>query len=725
MFQNPTMLAGLAGAMLPLVLHLLTRARFRNVQWGAMMFLAPDDPVKAHLSRLKEYSLLALRMAILGLLAVALARPVLAPVGGGGDGPMCTVIVFDRSGSMGIEQNGPARFESARRAALGIVSELITSGRSDDEAGLIQTPEVPGIVPSLTTDLRRLGVSIDEVTRSNGPADMAQALKAASELLEASRASFKHLVVITDRQGANWRDSSGQFNPGWIQRPIVAGKSPIAFTLIPIGGQDVGNVAVESVQVANPPIIRDVPAEIEVRVRNYDTIPSAAIPLTIHRGNEELHRTTVSLDAGASVTIRSSVRFTEPGSYFITARLAPSGLTLDDMMEAAVEVTEPIGVLVISGDERDPSAGRLRSESDFIRAALAPFAAAGRAGPDLARVDVVTADLWPDLDRSIHQVVILANVPRIAAKQVRQLEQYVYGGGGLLVAPGNLVREEEYNSKLWRDGDGLLPARLLPPTAADGSQATTLLGLELDHPIFRFLQGRDEPIPRVVVGRYFPAQRGEQQSRVLGQYATGQPFLLENPYGRGRVMLMTTPLDADWSELPGFNIYLPLLQSCIRHLAAGMLPDRNLWVNDPIVAMVDDPVESQATVYAPGNQRITIDLLQVGDSFEARFTNTNRPGPYSVHVQTPDGLRRIYYSVQAQRDESNITNLSSEEFASLQESLGFDIVPPEPSALSQAVADARQRTELWPWLLAGVVLLTVLEVGLSRAWGATVQEAIR
>ena len=42
-FINALMLAGIAGAAVPLVLHLLSRARYRTVDWGAMMFLESAD----------------------------------------------------------------------------------------------------------------------------------------------------------------------------------------------------------------------------------------------------------------------------------------------------------------------------------------------------------------------------------------------------------------------------------------------------------------------------------------------------------------------------------------------------------------------------------------------------------------------------------------------------------------------------------------------------------
>ena len=39
---------------------------------------------------------------------------------------------------------------------------------------------------------------------------------------------------------------------------------------------------------------------------------------------------------------------------------------------------------------------------------------------------------------------------------------------------------------------------------------------------------------------------------------------------------MTTALDADWSTLPLSNFYLPFVQSAVRYLAGGAVPDGNL-----------------------------------------------------------------------------------------------------------------------------------------------------
>src|SRR5262245_24524092 len=68
------MLAGLAGVLLPVLAHLLSRKRYDSVDWGAMQFLELDPSARRNL-RLEDLLLLLVRMLLVALLAIALARP--------------------------------------------------------------------------------------------------------------------------------------------------------------------------------------------------------------------------------------------------------------------------------------------------------------------------------------------------------------------------------------------------------------------------------------------------------------------------------------------------------------------------------------------------------------------------------------------------------------------------------------------------------------------------
>src|SRR5439155_14840110 len=112
-FLNPLMLAGLTAMLVPLVLHLLNRSRYRNVEWAAMMFLEGLDARQHRSTRLKQWVLLGVRMIIPGLIALALARPVLHGHGvpPAQPGRTAAVILLDRSASMSLNDNGRVRLD--------------------------------------------------------------------------------------------------------------------------------------------------------------------------------------------------------------------------------------------------------------------------------------------------------------------------------------------------------------------------------------------------------------------------------------------------------------------------------------------------------------------------------------------------------------------------------------------------------------------------------------
>src|SRR5688500_16678225 len=179
MFQNPLLLLGVGAAVVPLVLHLLSRARYRDVDWAAMMFLHGTDATQRQSSRLSQFLLLLVRGATVGLLAVALARPVLRDPreGASPQGQVAAAIILDCSASMGFNEAGHTRFDTAKAAARKVLESL----EPGDGVTLIRAGAGTGGADGtgLTTDLRSVADQVAAARLGDGPANMATALREA------------------------------------------------------------------------------------------------------------------------------------------------------------------------------------------------------------------------------------------------------------------------------------------------------------------------------------------------------------------------------------------------------------------------------------------------------------------------------------------------------------------------------------------------------------------
>ena len=239
----------------------------------------------------------------------------------------------------------------------------------------------------------------------------------------------------------------------------------------------------------------------------------------------------------------------------------------------------------------------------------------------------------------------------------------------------------------------------------------------MNHPIFRFLRGRPDPIPSATIVRYFPTLPRSPGARVLASYVSGQPFLIESSAGRGRVLLVTTALDSDWTTLPLSNFFLPFVQSTVRYLAGGGTLNRNISAGQPIVATVEDTIDDKsASIQTPSGRRESVAVSRYEDRTDLLYERSNEPGVYRLNYQTEGKAKSLHFVVSPPRAESDLTPLSDEQWRMLSSRLGLSRIDPDQISVADAVARDRLGKELWPILITSIFVFALLEMLLARWW---------
>ncbi len=712
MLENPLMLAGLGGAAVPFALHMLSRARYRPVTWGAMMFLEESGRNDLLAHRVKRWALLMLRMLAVGLLAVALARPVVAqgPYVGAKDSRVTAAIVVDCSASMSYDEGGRSRMDVARGVALQILSSL----NRGDEAVLItagsgmsrQSRSTPLPSPDLQAVANR--VSDLEVSAGGlGTANFAESLTTAMNILDGVSRGRRRLYVVCDRQATSWNQVTENYLAAWRDR---IGKSLVLdrFRVLPVGGEGRSNVAVDSIGVSLPPVVRGVEAQIEVRIRNYDDQPRVSVPVVVATEQRELLNTNVNLPARGSRLLTLPATFDRAGSQIVSASVRGRGLTGDDRLESAVAVIDPIQTLIVSAG---PVERASRSDdATCIQAALVPYRLTQKKGIDLSNVNVVGLPDLATIDLKQYQVVVLANVAEANADQARGLERFVETGGGLMIVAGDLARPAAFNAALYRNGVGLLPAALGAPADEVGDAPVQVDAL--DHPMFKFLGGKSDGVAGSVNRRLGSSPAAS--AVVLARTASGEPLVIEKSRSRGKVVLVTTGLGNAWGTLPRSNFYVPFVQSAVRYLAAAGMDRRNVRTGEELVLTVPEALEGKPSVVLPDGSIAQPDVIATESGTQIRFRATQQAGAYVIKARTSSGERLETFVAQAGNEESDLTPLSADRWERLGKGLGFVRVERTQDAVVRAKESSG--TELWLWLTVAVIGVLVAEMALSRFW---------
>ncbi|MFN9370057.1 MAG: BatA domain-containing protein [Planctomycetia bacterium] len=236
-FLQPLMLAALPLVSLPLIIHLINQRRFQTVPWAAMMFLMTAKALSRGYSRLRNWLIMAMRMAAIAALLVAVGRPLsrgwLALAGGAR--PDLAVVILDRSPSMQQRSTAAAdtKLETGRRQ---LVESLQTLGAS--RCVLFTEPAVKPIELASPAQIADLPVA--------GPAaaaaDIPMLMQAAYDFMVENKAGTTEVWICSDQRQNDWSPENGVW--GGLRDAFAKLPQQVRFQLLSYDEPAAENVAV-------------------------------------------------------------------------------------------------------------------------------------------------------------------------------------------------------------------------------------------------------------------------------------------------------------------------------------------------------------------------------------------------------------------------------------------------------------------------------------------------
>lgn len=714
-FLNFALLGGALALAVPLAIHLLSKSRFRRVDWAAMFLLEQVLHQNRKRVRIEQLIMLMIRCAIPVLLALAMAQPVLngwqALVG---NAKGSALVLLDASYSMQARDPGAAsatgsagtRYDRARRETQQLLGTM--PGGSEASVVRIGGGDYP-VTETPTTQAEQLARRLDDTAASLGTADSTRSLRRGVEALGEAGTVKRDLILVSDFQRINWADPGGaerrrltELLDGLEVRPSV--------TLMPVGTDAGRNIAVQSVALSSDSIGIGQRVRIRATLRNTGPLDAPDTPVRLIVNGAEIEQQRVAVQAGESAEVLFFHRFEQGGGQTLEVATSGDVLSADDVFRVAAEVLEDLPVLLVSGDtgHRFPE-----NETDFLELALQPFAAV----PDAPLADLVrTRTIEPGgLDAqslSGMRVVVLANVGRLSEPQVIALRVFVQGGGGLVIFPGDKTDAAWMNEHL----ADLAPATLdgLSGVGLDFENPAALLDQRHEHPALTLWN--DPANGSLAEGEvrvwYQLGQRSD--SETIARLSTGHPLLAERRVGEGTVLLCATACDAGWSNLPARAFYLPLIQRLTTYAATRATPPRTIELGRPMLARLDAlPANGSAQWVLPDGSRITRPVEDRGGRAVSELRDTTQPGYYRL---LRSGQEPMLFASNAPRDESDLDALSPEELAELAEQIGAEVVA---DAQQYAALDKTRRhgTPVWHWVWVGLLTLLFGELFVQQWFG--------
>lgn len=689
-FLNPLFLFGLAAAAIPILIHLFTRRRPREVRFPSLEFLAEVHQSEIRRLKLKQWLLLALRTLAIACLALAMSRPALrgGAAGGGRPGGAASTMValVDVSGSMGAPGADGRPLDAAARR---VVDDLLSTMGPADELLLVPYDRTPRPVSERPLgDAGRLRAAAQALQPTASTTDHVAALTLAARALRESHALNRELFWISDFQRAGFGDTTAtRFaapDGPWTAARVY---------LVPLSPRSRANAALVSAALT--------PAADGVEL----SLGAAAFGVAPGDFAVEARELAAPAPAGALAPLERL------GSGFVSLPArgrATALLPLARLPEAGGEALLPDDALALD-NRRVFAAGRAGRLRVLLRedGPPSPLRLALEAGGEASGFDVRAVDASAlAAQASEADVIVIGDVVRPGPAELQAVLDFWRGGGPLLLAPGPRADASAWNEQLLGVlGAGQLGAEEHAPPGA----AWRLVRRAAGHPVLEGFPARPgEPLSAASFGDVRGYRPGA--ARVLLEYDRAHPALIEAPHA----LVLNASLDLASSDFAVSGAFLPLVHQCVRVLgrgtAAASLAPGDAW-RAPATTGEWRVVDEQG-------RDVPVALGGAGGATRLETAPLERPGLYRVLL---GGRLRGSFAVNPDPRESDLAALDGPALVA-----GFPAgrarVLPTGADLARRVREARFGRELWAEFAILALALLVLESvigrwGLPASWG--------
>jgi hypothetical protein len=683
-FLNSAILAALTLGLLPILIHLLNRQRFKKVDFPTLRFLRELQRQKMRQVRIRQWLLLALRTLAVLFLVLALARPVLKSSAGilpGAKARTTAVLVLDRSASMQAEIADGTRFRQLQMR----VQEILSLMQDGDDAQIIWADDPPEVFPeNPTAQFGLLRETVVHAIPTSCGGDLVQALQLARSAMGRSQNLHKEIYILSDFSASAW--------PEKLPENELLPKD-VRVLLVPTMGSTIRNIGVVDAQITSRIITPAKPVEVSFTVLNSGTTAVEDRIVSVYLGGRRVAQTRMTLAAGESRTQRLKFVPDAPGDQTGIVRVEEADdFPLDDQRYFVLRVPSHLTVAVVGNN------GPAR---DFTALALNP---AADPGAFITTVSLTTAQLetedWSELD-----AIMIVDAGGFSSGFPSRLRTYVDGGRGVLVMPGPQADLQSYAA--WLPAIGLP----IPTEVWDGTGSTARWKqTDLQHPLF---EGLFEERPTNISPEFSHLFHVQPSGSALEIFSTsaGMPGLLESKIGRGRALFLTGSPDPSWSTLFRSGIFPPLMVSSAAYLSGigTSGTDYQLTAGKPTEWQFQGIPGGERSELR-GEQIISPIVEPSAAGFALKIPGLNKTGAYDLW----QGSRKL--AAAAVNPPARESNLQPVADGLYQKFLGGQTTFFRSRASIQAtILEGRFGRELWKYCLGIALLSLIAEMLIGRA----------
>lgn len=704
LFTHPWLLGALIAASLPWVIEWLFRRRKRQVELPTLRFILKDKEQEQ--VKKQDRILLLLRTCAIILLVLAVARPALRAGMFGVGNQRRVLVILDSTASMHQRVGVTTAFGIAQKKAAAMVRAL----PKDTLVTVAVLGEQMRMVVDAESDVHTVAGRIEQLRPGSSAGPISEVFTWVKDYLDKSKWENTELYILSDFQKYTWQPPGGKMEA--ISGEMRALSDHCEMFMVDVGGTPTYNYMVTSLSPAERLITASRPVVFRAKIESTGKVPQdhAARVMFIVDGEKKAVRELPPGSTGESITFEH--RFTGPGEFLVEIQVEGDEHPIDNRRLYLCQVPEEIKVLLV-----DENAGNTSADTYFLARAIDPVRRPGMDRISPFSVKSVTPAQLAYENLEPYRAIAVAGLDAVAETFAARLERYVAEGGSVWFFLGPKTSSYDYNRLLYKDGRGLLPAKLGDaPTLP--KPVPHLIFASASHPAIAELQGSAGKESAMVAG-YMPLTDADKNGgQIIATFSNGAVAMAHKGFERGQVVLSSSTAGPEWNVLPALPEFPVLAQEMLKCLAGDLDTSVNLNAGDRFQSPVYVSAQHLLLKRPDGTKERLTPKKKEGaeEAWSISYDHTDQDGMYSFADVPKEVLARRRFVVNPPTEEGDLTRLQESDFRDLFGSSTWRWLNPEQS-VEDFVSKLHSVTELAPVVLAILAAIMAFESFLAVTFG--------
>ncbi len=680
-FNHPEFLYGLLAVLIPVIIHLFNFRRYKKIWFSNIEFLKNITAQTRKQNKLKHLIVLLLRMLAVALVVLAFAGPEMnrngnhtLPTAGG-----LTAVYVDNSFSMMAEGEEGRLFEEAVNNAR----ELIKHSPRDKRFVLLSNDVRPS---------QRRVLNKEEVMNELDRLVVSPASKEIGSIVSNAHS------IASEKNYPDWEMylfSDFQKNSTDLLR--MKEDTAAYFYLFPLAHLQKRNIYIDSCWLTGPVMITGRKTELKVRLRNSSETDYEKIPLKLWIDKQQKAVAGIDIKAGGYELVTMSFTPRKTGWHYGLLEIEDYPITFDDKLYFAFHVKQNLNVLEIGMDGNSDALDLFYGSDSLFR---------------YERMDYRRVK-YDELSR--FNLIILNSLPVISNGLTEQLKAIVEAGSNLMFIPAATEDKTDENQLLGLFGAGSIGSLV------EGQSGVT--GIKTTHPLFsdaitKIPENADLPVVYKHFRYSYTISSGVESLVTL---LDGDDFLLTKKKGKGRMYLLSSPLDKTFGNFASHALFVPVMYGAAvsgeAHTKLFRIigkEDKVLLSNPEHLPENDQPfmIKAHAGDYSfiPGQQIMNGGLML--DMHEG----IKNDGFYDLMVE--DHTEYVF-AWNYDRAESQLKFYTSAELNEQIDSEGIknaEVLSEDESAYTEMLNTVHKESQLWKLFIIFALLMLLSETLVLRYW---------